>query len=244
MIKINEDLSLNVKDSPMFEGDVTFNSLLPESCILICKIKYNDVEITEPVNYLGQGKSKSYFSLPESILLTTEVKVNIGVFNGEEFVYGEPSALRVNQKKISSKIRNKDEIKSLAHRIAEFERQLLIHTKQLVQPELPPLNKDIVKKGMVLTIIDDDGRSAFMFPFYDIIKEVNGIKAENQRLLLRAEDIPIGSTNLDATMKKFLAWQEESTKNYNKLIETLSTLIGDFSKLKSEFIDYKNKDLF
>jgi len=52
-------------------------------------------------------------------------------------------------------------------------------------------NQEYIKKGMILQAIDDNGNFVAVYPFIDIVKEVNGQKAVNN------------SINLDASMIQY-----------------------------------------
>ena len=50
-------------------------------------------------------------------------------------------------------------------------------------------NQDYIKKGMILQAIDDNGNFVAVYPFIDIVKEVNGQKAINNSIILDASMI-------------------------------------------------------
>lgn len=92
------------------------------------------------------------------------------------------------------------DIKNLYLKVNELEDKLKHLIDGHIITSLPINNKDYIKAGMTLQAIDDKGNFIATYPFADVVKEVNGVKAVNS------------SINLDASMIQY---------NQNKTIFTV-----------------------
>lgn len=90
------------------------------------------------------------------------------------------------------------------------------------------INPELTAKGMVPVAIDDKGNYIPQYPFANIIKEINGLVAVNEQLLLTANDIKLFST--DKTI-------EDTLKELSKAIKSQAKLIKELAKLNNTLSD-------
>jgi hypothetical protein len=126
-----------------------------------------------------------------------------------------------------------DSIKQLYKKITSLESILnhLVKSHVIESPTI--LNKDYIKKGMMLQAIDDNGNFVAVYPFVDVVKEVNGQKAINS------------SINLDASMIKYnqMKYVSEVISDISDAVRALNSSLktqGDILKdLQDEVSDIK-----
>lgn len=92
--------------------------------------------------------------------------------------------LTFNSNKTSS-----EEIKDLYLKVASLESKLNHLVDGHVIDSLPINNKEYIKAGMMLQAIDDNGNFIATYPFADVVKDVNGVKAVNSSIILDASMI-------------------------------------------------------
>ena len=92
--------------------------------------------------------------------------------------------LTFNSNKTSS-----EEIKDLYLKVAALESKLNHLVDGHIIDSLPINNKEYIKAGMMLQAIDDNGNFIATYPFADVVKDVNGVKAVNSSIILDASMI-------------------------------------------------------
>jgi hypothetical protein len=92
--------------------------------------------------------------------------------------------LTFNSNKTSS-----EEIKDLYLKVASLESKLNHLIDGHIIDSLPINNKEYIKAGMMLQAIDDNGNFIATYPFADVVKDVNGVKAVNSSIILDASMI-------------------------------------------------------
>lgn len=89
----------------------------------------------------------------------------------------------------SSNKTNSDEIRNLYLKLTELESKFNHIVNGHIINSININNKDYIKAGMVLQALDDNGNFIATYPFADIVKEVNGVKAVNSSINLNASMI-------------------------------------------------------
>ena len=102
--------------------------------------------------------------------------------------------------------------------------------------------KDAGMKGMVLTAISDEGHVAFVYPFADVLNEINGKHPVMRKVELTAADIKLdGETStVDAILKAVRQNQIDESKMLKDISDTLSKLTAKVAKLEATLVDFTN----
>lgn len=81
------------------------------------------------------------------------------------------------------------DIKNLYLKVNELENKFNHLVGGHIIDSLPINNKEYIKAGMILQAIDDNGNFIATYPFADVVKDVNGVKAVNSSIILDASMI-------------------------------------------------------
>jgi hypothetical protein len=90
------------------------------------------------------------------------------------------------------------------------------------------INPELAKKGMVPVVADDKGNYVPQYPFANIIKEVNGLQAVNEKLFINAADIPLSEKNINI---------QEILTELSKAIKQQALLIKELARIQTKLSD-------
>lgn len=90
------------------------------------------------------------------------------------------------------------------------------------------INPELAKKGMVPVVVDDKGNYVPQYPFANIIKEVNGLQAVNEKLFINAGDIPLSEKNINI---------QETLTELSKAIKQQAQLIKELARIQTKLSD-------
>ena len=93
-------------------------------------------------------------------------------------------------------------------------------------------NKRVIKPGMIPVAIDSKGNFVATYPFADIIREVNGVKAHKESIVLKTGHIPYG----DTTLEEYLKANKEAIQGLKKYSDNLGEQVKELNKKLSELI--------
>jgi hypothetical protein len=241
--KLIEDLRILPQGHKTFNGVLTVETDLPEVVQLLAIVETESFKVSQPLNQTQPNVREVTFKFPNHFN-EQRVDIHIAVFNANEWVHGPKLNIAVDLRSIQRTNREQDIMKLIGLDLTELRFRLDSYAKGFVKPNLPPYNKEYVKKGMVLMTIDDEGNAAFMFPFYDVIKEVNGVKANDQKLSLSAKNIPYaGDKSVADVLKDLLAAAKQSAENDKKISEALTKIAKSLGELEAKIIQEENRDV-
>jgi len=95
------------------------------------------------------------------------------------------STIKLNVKRKLSK-----EIQELTLKIKSLEKRIETITKNHRLLDIKITDYSYIKKGMIPVAIDDKGNFAAAFPFTNTINQVNGVESVDQKVTIKAADIP------------------------------------------------------
>jgi hypothetical protein len=142
-------------------------------------------------------------------------------------------ALVVDEEKIKYSISatKHKEVQELKLKLREIQETLRLLTEGRALTKISLSNTDSVAPGMVPVAIDNKGNFVAMYPFNDMIKDINGITPIGSSLELKAEDIL-----MESGMSIQEAWQsyiQTATKILNYITEVETQL----SKINTKLAD-------
>jgi hypothetical protein len=138
-----------------------------------------------------------------------------------------------------------EEVKLLNVRVAELESQLIKLSTKGILKNAPVINKDEIKQGMV-PIATATGEFTAAYPFANIVKNINGIGAINEAILLTLAEIPYEPNG--RSTKEVVQLILEIVKGQAEVIQTIlktqEKIIQDIKDIKLDFAEHKNTALF
>lgn len=241
--KLDTGLVLIPQDNKPFRGTITVETILPEITYMQAIIQNENFKLSSPLETIGDNVRQATFKLPLGFK-EQRVDISVAVFNTEDWVYGPKLNTAVDVKVLQRTIKEADAFKELSLQLTELKFRLDAYAKGFVKPNLPPYNKEHLKKGMVLMTIDDEGNVAFLHPFYDVIKEVNGLKANDQKLTLKAKNIPYSESQSVEEAIKILVQQNKANADSNeRIVKALEKIAKSLSDLEMKFIEQETRDI-
>lgn len=114
------------------------------------------------------------------------------------------------------------ELEKINTRLQKLESTLSHLAKGHALDNINITNRDYIKKGMVLQAIDDNGNFVAVYPFNNMIEEINGHKATNNSIILDASMIKY---NKDKNLNLKIIDIIETVEILNNTIETQSDII-------------------
>ena len=93
-------------------------------------------------------------------------------------------------------------------------------------------NKHTIKPGMIPVAIDDKGNFIATYPFADIIREVNGVKAHNESVLITTKDIP----HHDKPLEQYLNESVDAIKGIKEYVDNVGEQVKELNKKLAELI--------
>jgi hypothetical protein len=138
-----------------------------------------------------------------------------------------------------------EEFKLLSIKVAELESQLLKLSNKGILKNAPVINKDDIKEGMV-PVATSTGEFTAAYPFADIVKNINGVGAINEAILLTLAEIPYEPNG--RSTKEVVQLILEIVKGQAEVIQTIlktqEKIIQDIKDIKLDFAEHKNTALF
>ena len=136
--------------------------------------------------------------------------------------YTNEIPLDFNESKINLdiKVRASKDLEELEKKVYILEQRLSSLTKTGVVPNINIQNKEMIKPGMTLVSLDEQGNFAAAYPFVDIISEVNGQRAIDGVVIIDASMIKY---NTDRTIADQFNKVAEAIKKTNEAIQLLSS---------------------
>ena len=244
MLYIKSNLQLNIKPDVLFDGYVEVQSEIPNDRLIVCQFSTDKENITREVVFDSSGKGQVYFKVTEEVIKSKNLYLSIGVFNYEDFTFSNRVPVNLNPMAVARVRQNEDEFKNLRFEIFELKQQVLDYINGLEYSiNIPPSNKDNLRKGMVLSVIDNLGHVAFKSLYDDSIKEINGVKAYNYQVRLESKNIPHQNITVEDAIKNLNGVAKAIQTNYENLLETVQEVIKRLAELEVKFVEYTSRDI-
>lgn len=218
----------------------------PEDCAFFLAVKKNNklIEIYQ-LNSIGDGvfcTAVPYCKEMDDISSTYSACVVMS--HGGESAESNAIDVLFNREKILCEKTESTmlEIISIKKQLADLSRQIELGFSSRVPRAIPDFDKQMCRKGMVLTAISDEGHVAFVYPFADVLNEINGKHPVMRKLELTAADIKLdGETStVDAILKAVRQNQIDESKMLKDISDTLSKLTTKVAKLEATLVDFTN----
>ena len=138
-----------------------------------------------------------------------------------------------------------EEVLELSKRLSKLESELVSLSQKGILKNAPVINKEDIKPGMI-PVATSTGEFTAAYPFADVVKEVNGIKAINERLLLTLKDIPFeeNGKSTKEVVQLMLSVIRAQAEVIQDMLKTQSKVINDIEKLRLDYAEHKNTALF
>jgi hypothetical protein len=155
--------------------------------------------------------------------------------------------LNFNQDKIKMSIKKVvgEEVLDLTQRMSKLESELISLSKKGILKNAPVINKKDIKPGMI-PVATATGEFTAAYPFADVVKEINGVKAINERLLLTLKDIPYeeNGKSTKEIVHLLLTIVKAQAEVIQDILKTQSRVIEDLQKLRLDYAEHKTTALF
>lgn len=173
------------------------------------------------------------FALPYDLIdLCSKAKAYLVVYNTSYNAHTNVVELSFDTDKIKKNAKKAyyTEVNELKMKIAQLQSELndAVQGKIIQNIKIP--NLDYVKKGMVLTSIDDCGTFVAMYPFANTVTKVNGVEAVNGGVDIDASLIEYKK---GITIEEYLTMLAASVTSVNDYVKT----IGESLKRVSDKLD-------
>jgi hypothetical protein len=244
VLYIKQDLTLlHVKDQ-LFDGYVTVRSDVEPNRVLICVVTYDKGKEVRNITFDQQGIGQVYFKITEDIVKSKKITLAVGIFNYEDYTYSNQVEVQLDPAAVVRIKKDEDEFKNIHFELYELKQRLLDFMIGVEnKPEIPQANKEDIKKGMVLTVIDDEGHVAYRSPYTDTIKEINGLKGFNYKVDIHSKDIPYQTINVEDALKNLSQSFKAFQANYENLLATTQEVIKKLAELEVKFVEYTSRDI-
>jgi hypothetical protein len=243
MLHIKENLSLLNNKDQLFDGYVKITSELnPEDRLMICVLEYDKGKEVKRIVFNNQTEGQVTFRLHDDLIRSKKLLLSIGVYNYNDYTFTNTVEVKLEPGMVAKVRRDEDEIKNLYFELFELKQQIADYKKN-IGFEIPSFNKEYLKKGMMLAVIDDQGNVAFVNSYDDSIKEINGKKSFNYKLKLEAKDIPYQNLNIEDVLKNYSQAFKTLQNNYDNLVNTVEKIIIQLKDLEVRFVEYTSRDI-
>jgi hypothetical protein len=243
MLHIKENLSLLNNKDQLFDGYVKITSELnPEDRLMICVLEYDKGKEVKRIVFNNQTEGQVTFRLHDDLIRSKKLLLSIGVYNYNDYTFTNTVEVKLEPGMVAKVRRDEDEIKNLYFELFELKQQIADYKKN-IGFEIPSFNKEYLKKGMMLAVIDDQGNVAFVNSYDDSIKEINGKKSFNYKLKLEAKDIPYQNLNIEDVLKNYSQAFKTLQNNYDNLVNTVEKIINQLKDLEVRFVEYTSRDI-
>jgi hypothetical protein len=243
MLHIKENLSLLNNKDQLFDGYVKITSELnPEDRLMICVLEYDKGKEVKRIVFNNQTEGQVTFRLHDDLIRSKKLLLSVGVYNYNDYTFTNTVEVKLEPSMVAKVRRDEDEIKNLYFELFELKQQIADYKKN-IGFEIPSFNKEYLKKGMMLAVIDDQGNVAFVNSYDDSIKEINGKKSFNYKLKLEAKDIPYQNLNIEDVLKNYSQAFKTLQNNYDNLVNTVEKIINQLKDLEVRFVEYTSRDI-
>jgi hypothetical protein len=243
MLHIKENLSLLNNKDQLFDGYVKITSELnPEDRLMICVLEYDKGKEVKRIVFNNQTEGQVTFRLHDDLIRSKKLLLSVGVYNYNDYTFTNTVEVKLEPGMVAKVRRDEDEIKNLYFELFELKQQIADYKKN-IGFEIPSFNKEYLKKGMMLAVIDDQGNVAFVNSYDDSIKEINGKKSFNYKLKLEAKDIPYQNLNIEDVLKNYSQAFKTLQNNYDNLVNTVEKIINQLKDLEVRFVEYTSRDI-
>ena len=243
MLHIKENLSLLNNKDQLFDGYVKITSELnPEDRLMICVLEYDKGKEVKRIVFNNQTEGQVTFRLHDELIRSKKLLLSVGVYNYNDYTFTNTVEVKLEPGMVAKVRRDEDEIKNLYFELFELKQQIADYKKN-IGFEIPSFNKEYLKKGMMLAVIDDQGNVAFVNSYDDSIKEINGKKSFNYKLKLEAKDIPYQNLNIEDVLKNYSQAFKTLQNNYDNLVNTVEKIINQLKDLEVRFVEYTSRDI-
>jgi hypothetical protein len=243
MLHIKENLSLLNNKDQLFDGYVKITSELnPEDRLMICVLEYDKGKEIKRIVFNNQTEGQVTFRLHDDLIRSKKLLLSVGVYNYNDYTFTNTVEVKLEPGMVAKVRRDEDEIKNLYFELFELKQQIADYKKN-IGFEIPSFNKEYLKKGMMLAVIDDQGNVAFVNSYDDSIKEINGKKSFNYKLKLEAKDIPYQNLNIEDVLKNYSQAFKTLQNNYDNLVNTVEKIINQLKDLEVRFVEYTSRDI-
>jgi hypothetical protein len=180
------------------------------------------------VNEEGLHSALCYCSA--ELMEATEPVIYVTSIWGTENIDSTSVQIKVLSDYVNADIKTANDyaVLELKQSVALLEKKVSDAFCSRIPRSIPEYNQNLVKTGMVLTAIDDEGHCAMVYPFVDNVTKVNGKGSVMKEVVIDASDILLygEEANVDALIKTLRA----TCKNQSELISVMSKTIKELNQ--------------
>lgn len=168
----------------------------------------------------------------------TKYYATVKMSNGVDEEYSTTIPVEINFDKVYCSMTNQ--------RTAEFEqlRNDVQTIKMLVDSisanRVFKLTTDGLKKGMIPTVIDDDGHVVYTYPLGTYIGSVNGIAPIGKDVHLEAKDIPFNDNNVEVLLNHLIERDAKMQESVVSLTEAVNNINSRLAEMELTLVAFKN----
>ena len=193
---------------------------------------------------IKEGHYSAKIAVNKELAEAINPMLDIIIISGETTLYSNAVPLVVDKSliKLCTEYIENEHIYQLQKEIAILRKEIKQLTSGLATPELPALDKALLKKGMVYGVIDGNGNCGFTFIFNDSITTINGKKAVSKEMVLSSKDIKLQGTSqtIDDAVKGVLEACQSQSKRSSAMSEVIKIMNKDLTEIKlklNEFLE-------
>lgn len=247
-------LSFNLKEGLSYNNEVIDNASVVLKLITEVKATFtaiivlnNGSKIAYPFEQEGELYKSKFDITNETLPYLKEAKLYLHIVDSGLEKNSNEVILKFNLDKIKTAIKRVigEELITILQRVAKLENDLITLSKKGILKNAPVINKEDIKPGMI-PVATSTGEFTAAYPFADVVKEVNGIKAINERLLLTLKDIPFeeNGKSTKEVVQLMLSVIRAQAEVIQDMLKTQSKVINDLEKLRLDYAEHKNTALF
>ena len=247
-------LSFNLKEGLSYNNEVIDNASVVLKLITEVKATFTAIIVLNngsKIAYLFEQEGELYKSkfdiTNETLPYLKEAKLYLHIVDSGLEKNSNEVILKFNLDKIKTAIKRVigEELITILQRVAKLENDLITLSKKGILKNAPVINKEDIKPGMI-PVATSTGEFTAAYPFADVVKEVNGIKAINERLLLTLKDIPFeeNGKSTKEVVQLMLSVIRAQAEVIQDMLKTQSKVINDLEKLRLDYAEHKNTALF
>lgn len=165
----------------------------------------------------------------------------IEIINSKFISHSLPIKFNFNFERIQqeAKIKREAVFDEYNQRLIKLEELIAQLTKKGIIKDLAILNQETIQPGMIPVAIEGGGFAA-MYPFVDIVREINGLKAVNEKITITPKDIKYndGYKTVDDMLKLLLELVGKQSEAIKFLIQAQTDLNEELKILKLAFAEH------
>lgn len=228
--------SLQYRDIVIDKADMTLDLEAPDDSTYFGVIKLGE-SVKKPVQFikvLDRFKGRLIFDHEELKLLPEDPEFYLEVISTTFSKRSNSVRLKIDKKKmgLTAKKNLSEQCLSCMKEMQEINKRMENVIEGNVLKGLTIANRSMIRPGMVPVAIDSKGNFVATWPFADLVREVNGVRAFNETVTITPKEIPFK----EGTLQEYLVDVAKTVKEVSTFVGTIAEDVSALNKKLNDII--------